>query len=125
MQDLDKVLKDLKSNKSRDPEGIERIIFKNTVIGANLKESLLNLLNHIKETHEIPEFMKKATVTTIPKKGSKLLLKNERGIFIVNSVRNILMRLIFNLKYETLDSHMSDSNVGGRKKKVALTTSGS
>ena len=64
--------------------------------------------------------MKKATVTTIPKKGSKLLLKNERGIFIVNSVRNILMRLIFNLKYETLDSHMSDSNVGGRKKKSGI-----
>ena len=87
------------------------------MIGTNLKESLLKLLNNIKETNDIPEFMKQASVTTIPKKGSKLLLKNERGIFIVNSVRNILMKLIFNLKYDTIDSHMSDSNVGGRKKK--------
>ena len=120
MEDLDKVLKDLKSNKARDQEGIGRLIFKNTVIGSNLKKSLLDLLNNIKDTKSIPEFMKRAIVTTIPKKGSKLLLKNERGIFIVNTVRNILMRLIFNLKHETIDSHMSDSNVGGRQNKSGI-----
>ena len=64
--------------------------------------------------------MKMATVTTIPKKGSKLLLKNERGIFIVNSVRSILMRLIYNQKQHVIESHMSDSNVGGRKKKSGI-----
>ena len=59
-------------------------------------------------------------VITIPKKGKKTLLKNERGIFIVNNVRSILMKLIFNMKYNTLDSNMSDSNVGGRKKKSGI-----
>ena len=76
MEDLDKVLKVLKSNKARDPEGINRAIFKNTVIASNLQESLLALLNNVKDTKTIPEFMKRATVTTIPKKGSKILLKN-------------------------------------------------
>ena len=61
--------------------------------------------------------MRKATVITISKKGEKMLLKNERGIFLVNSVRSILMRLIFNMKYNVLDSDMTDSNVGGRKNK--------
>ena len=70
-------------------------------------------------TRMIPKFMRKAIITTIPKKGSKLLLKNEKGIFLVNCVRSILMRLIFNQKYQMLDGHMPDSNVGGRKTKVA------
>ena len=65
-------------------------------------------------------FMRKALVSTIPKKGSKLLLKNERGIFIVNSLRSILMRLIFNLKQPMLEHHMSDSNIGGRTKKSGI-----
>ena len=69
MDDLNTVLKDIKSNKSRDTEGLDRTIFKDTVIGSNLKESLLKLLNNIKTTKEIPAFMRRATVTTIPKKG--------------------------------------------------------
>ena len=80
MEDLDKVLKGLKSNKARDPDGLARIIFKSSSIGSNLKISLLNLFNEFKTKCEIPTFMRKATVATIPKKGSKLLLKNERGI---------------------------------------------
>ena len=64
--------------------------------------------------------MRRPVVTTIPKKGKKLLLKNERGIFIVNGVRNILMRLLFKLKSQTLENHKSDSNVGGRRKKSGI-----
>ena len=43
------------------------------------------------------------------------MLKNERGIFVLSAVRTILMRLCYNTNYETINSHMSDSNVGGRK----------
>ena len=68
----------------------------------------------------VPHFMKKATVTTIPKKGSKLKLENERGIFLVSTIRSIWMRLLFNLKYSMFDSNMSESNVGGRKKKSGI-----
>jgi hypothetical protein len=120
MEDLEAVLKTLKSKEARDPEGIDRAIFKTHMIGSNLKKSVLKLFNVIKSKQEIPSFMRKATVTTIPKKGSKLLLKNERGIYIVNSLRSILMRLIYNQKNHTLDSHMSDSNVGGRKHKSGI-----
>ena len=59
--------------------------------------------------------MKEATISTIPKSGSKVLLKNERGIFVLSAVRTILMRLLYNTHYETINSHMSDSNVGGRR----------
>ena len=75
MEDLENVLKDLKKNKSRDSEGIDRLIFKNTVCGSNLKVSLLKLLNNIKEIQITPNFMKKANVTTIPKKGQSYCWK--------------------------------------------------
>ena len=44
-------------------------------------------------------------------------LENERGIFIVTVLRSILMKLIYNDKYSIIDSNMSDSNVGARRKK--------
>ena len=50
MHDLEAVLKTLKSNKARDPEGIKRTIFKNSIIGSNLKTSLLKLFNNIKSS---------------------------------------------------------------------------
>ena len=60
--------------------------------------------------------MRKAMVITIPKKNrKKTLLKNERQIFLVNNVKSILMKLIFNMKYNTLNSNMSNINVGGWK----------
>ena len=77
MKDLEIVLKDLKTQKARGPEGFTRTIFKNTVIGTNLKESLLIMFNKLKEAGKIPSFMKTATVITIPKKGSKINLENE------------------------------------------------
>ena len=44
-------------------------------------------------------------------------LKNDRGIFIVNIFRAILMKMVFIDEYNDIDHNMSDSNVGGRKKK--------
>ena len=87
MNELETVLKELKSNKSRGPDGLSRIIFKNSTIGSDLKQSLLKMFNKLKETGKVPNFMKMATVTTIPKKGSKLKLENERGIFLVSTIR--------------------------------------
>ena len=48
MSDLEKALKDLKNNKSRDPEGLINELFKINVIGDDLKRSLLVMLNSLK-----------------------------------------------------------------------------
>ena len=61
--------------------------------------------------------MNVANITTIPKKGSKLDLKNERGIFRVPVLRYILMRVIYNTKYEVIDENISDCQMGARKGK--------
>ena len=105
------------NNKSRDPDRFITEIFKAKVIGNNLKDSLLLMFNRMKKENFIPKFMNKTYITTIPKKGSRLKLENERGIFRVSVIRNILMRLIYNQNYPGIDSNISDCQMGGRKKK--------
>ena len=117
MGDLEKALADLKNNKSRDFEGLINEIFKEKVIGTDLKHSLLIMFNLLKAKKMIPAFMNSANITTVPKKGSRIEPKNERGIFRVSVVRSILMRLIYNMKYPIIDQNMSDCQMGGRKKK--------
>ena len=117
MEELEKSISALNKGKARDPHGLCAEIFQIKVLGANLKESLLVLLNKIKEEGVIPSFMRESMVTTIPKSGSKFELKNERGIFKLSIIRSILLRLIYNRKYDTIDSRMSESNIGARKGK--------
>ena len=117
MLDLEEALGDLKNNKARDDEGLLNEIFKMNVIGDDLKKSLLLMFNRLKEKQVIPLFMNYANITTVPKKGSRLLLENERGIFRVSVIRSILMRLIYNQKYEEIDNKMSDCQMGARKNK--------
>ena len=56
------------------------------------------MFNNLKTEQLIPILMNFANVTTVHKKGSCLLLENERGIFRVAVLRYILMRLIYNDK---------------------------
>ena len=53
----------------------------------------------------------------IPKPGKRSLgnIENQRGILIINILRSLLMKILLKDEYETLDSFMSDSNIGGRK----------
>ena len=57
VQDLELALKGLKNNKSRDYEGYVNEIFKNGVIGSDLKRSLLIMFNNLKKENMIPQFM--------------------------------------------------------------------
>ena len=117
-KDLDKVLSKLKNGKARDPHQLIREIFKPGVIGKDLKNSMLILFNKVKLEIEFPVFMEMADIISIYKgKGDRLELNSDRGIFIVNLFRSILMKLVYNDKYSIVDSNMSDSNVGARKGK--------
>ena len=55
MQDLDKVLKKLKTNKTRDPHGLINEIFKPGVVGCDLKEAILDLFNGVKSDFFSPK----------------------------------------------------------------------
>ena len=117
IKDLNIALRKLKNNKSRDFEGLSNEIFKNNIIGTDLKSSLLIMFNNLKRNGQIPKFFNYANITTVPKKGSRLILTNERGIFRVSVIRSILMNLIYNSNYPEIDKQISDCQMGGRQEK--------
>ena len=66
----------------------------------------------------IPEFLEFANIVAIYNgKGEKSSLQNDRGVFLVNLLRSILIKLVYKDKYPTVDESMSDSQIGARKKK--------
>ena len=74
-------------------------------------------MNKSKSLLEIPDMMKNVNVVMIPKPKKQGLhhIENQRGIFLISVFRSILMKLLLKDEYNTIDSYMSDSNVGGRK----------
>ena len=86
------------------------------MIGSDFQEALLDLLNLCKTEMKIPDFMKLANISNIwKKKGDKMNIDSYRGIFIVNIFRSLILRLIHEDKMKTIDSHMTDFQIGGRK----------
>ena len=78
MEDVEKVLSKLKSGKSRDPNGLINELFHKSSIGSDLKQSLLLLVNKIKENLEFPEFSLLGNIFSIYKgKGDRKSLDNE------------------------------------------------
>ena len=116
ISELDRVLSSLKTGKARDPSGLICDIFKKPICGDDLRLSMLTLLNRTKETLEIPQFFCNSNISSIWKrKGDILDLKFHRGLFLVGLFKTIIMKLIYLQNYKTIDSNMSESNVGGRK----------
>ena len=116
MDNLDAVLKSMKNNKTADPNGMVNELFKAGCIGDDLKEALQSLFNGAKANQTIPMFITLANITTIFKnKGSRLDMKNDRGIFILTVLKKMLDKLIYFDNYEQIDEHMSDSNIGARR----------
>ena len=117
MQDMKKAIQSMKNNKCRDAFGLINELFKPGVAGEGFTVSLLSLLNKTKDLIEIPQMMKTVNIALIPKPGKRNLrdISNHRGIFLNLKYRSILMRMLLNDKYDTIDDYMSDSNVGGRK----------
>ena len=117
MVEVNKVLKSLKVGKSRDPENYICDIFKEGVIGTDLKLSLLMMFNKMKDEGQIPEALRTANITSLHKKNNKLDLNNWRGIFVTSVLRTILMKIIHERAYEIVASTMTDSQIGARKGK--------
>ena len=115
--DLLKVLKSLKNNRCRDPQGLINEIFKPKVGGSDLQLALLKLINKTKDTHKIAETMKLVNIAMIPKPGKPNAhdIKNHRGIFLISTFRSIILKLLLKDESKKIDAFMSDGSVGGRK----------
>ena len=116
MDNLNIALKNQKNGTSRDPHDYTNELFKNDVAGADLKLATLKLMNKIKDQQKIPKCMQLCNISRIYKnKGPRNNFNSYRGIFRVTVLRSVLDRLIYNDMYETIDSNLSDCNVGNRK----------
>ena len=111
-----KVLGSLKSGKSCDALGYSNELFKPGVIGNDLIDSLLHIVNRAKYETSIPRQFRLTKITSIYKnKGEKCDLSNDRGVHSVTKFRAIIDKLLYNDKYPEIDGNMSECNVGGRK----------
>ena len=119
MDDLKLALKQLGKEKSRDPEGFNNELFKEEVAGEDLLLAVLKLMNLIKKKQKYPTILEKCNITSIYKKKSRRDFENYRGVFRVQVLRSILDRLTYNDSYYTIDSNLTDGNVGARKQRSA------
>ena len=118
IKEIEEATKTLKNNQTRDPQGLISEIFKPGVAGTDLKNAIVDLMNMILDTMYIPEELLKADITSIwKKKGSRMELSNDRGIFILSILRKIMDKVLYAHFYPSLDTAMSDSNIGARKKR--------
>ena len=116
--DIEKVTKTLKNNQTRDPNGMINELVKPNIMGKDLKNAILNLMNGIKEHFYFPDYFQLANISSIFKsKGSRFLIESERGIFILPLVKKLFDKLIYQDKYPSIDEKMSDSNIGARRGK--------
>ena len=72
MTELEKVLKSMKNNKSRDPFGYINELFKENAAGSELKIAILMMMNRIKNEQKFPNALEIANISAIYKnKGPK------------------------------------------------------
>ena len=117
MKELDRVLKSLKNGKNKDPDQYICEMFKEGVIGTDQKLSLLMRMNKMKDEVTVPECLRRANITILHKKKSKLDLNNWRGICVCSVIRTILMKLVHERTYDIISPNMTDSQIGARKGK--------
>ena len=96
LKELRTVLKSLKNNKCCDPLGMVNEIFKPGSIGEKLELAILSLINSVKEEIVMPFLLALANIISIYKKrGSKKCLKNDRGVFSLQVLRQICDRFLY------------------------------
>ena len=73
-------------------------------------------MNRIKKDQIFPESLEQCNISSFWKrKGPQNDFDSYRGIFCVIIFRSILDGLIYNDEYSTIDSNLTDCNVGARK----------
>ena len=113
-EEMQKTLKILKNDKTPGPDEIANEILKNS--GKNLLNNILKMINYFLEKEEIPEELMKINIKTLYKgKGEISDLKNQRGLFLSNSILKLLEKIIQVRIDPKLEKEFSELQAGGRE----------
>ena len=116
MEEMEVVLKELKTGKCIDPLGFVREMFING--GEALTQSLLQMANSLKRMKSVPVNWSKMCIQTLKKKtGSTRKLSSYCGIFLVPVLSIIFEKLLKNRITPHLEENMTQFQTGGVKGK--------
>ena len=116
LDDVKQAVGELKLGRSADPTGMVREIFKKC--GDGLLYSLVEMVNTIKASKNLPSDWNKIWIRTLKKKkGTFRKLDNYRVIFLVPIVSIIFENLLKNRISDTLQQNISKFQNGGMKGK--------
>ena len=117
LDEVKQAVGELKLGRSADPTGMVREIFKKC--GDGLLYSLVEMVNTIKASKNLPSDWNKVWIRTLKKKkGTFRKLDNYRGIFLVPILSIIFEKLLKNRISDTLQQNISKFQNGGMKGKV-------
>ena len=112
LDEVKQAVGELKLGRSADPTGVVREIFKKC--GDGLLYSLVEMVNTIKSSKNLPSDWNKIWIRTLKnKKGTFRKLDNYRGIFLVPIPSIIFEKLLKNRITDTLQQNISKFQNGG------------
>ncbi len=97
-EELDEVIRKLNIKKAKDRDG-----WSNAIVvkgGEEMALSLLKIINAVDKKMILPDEWSKMKIRVTDKKGSKLLMKNKRGLFLTNIISKIYERVVKNRNEE-------------------------
>ena len=119
LDEVKQAVGELKLGRSDDPIGMVREIFQKC--GDGLLYSLVEMVNTIKTSKNLPSDWNKIWIRTLKqKKGTFRKLDNYRGIFLVRILSIIFEKLLKNKISDTLQQNISKFQNGGMKGKGAV-----
>ena len=116
-EEVEKVIKKLKNKKAKDEYGWSNVLVKKG--GEEVIVSLYMMFQRVTKNQETPEQWERMRIKSLFKnKGSRMDLKNRRGIFITNTISKIYEKVLLS-KFEA-DLQINEFQSGGRKKRSTV-----
>ncbi len=117
-EEVAKVIAKLKKRKASDKQGWrnEYAIYG----GEEMERSLTKILQITTDQLEGPKQWDAMTIKSVHKKGSKMLMKNKRGLFITNIIGKILERVMKGRNKEAFAKGLSPAQTGGQPERYMI-----
>ena len=112
--EVQSAIKTLHAHKCYDPAGLKNDIFKSG--GDSLLNSITKMLTCVLKEKQPPEQWEEVNIQTPYKgKGSKKILNNYRGIFLINPLSKIFEKIIYSKMYNNISNYVSPFQAGSQK----------